>query len=89
MSPDEIERLIILAEECGEVVQSVSKVLRFGWEGRHPDGGSTNIENLEKEVGDILTIVDHMMIRGDLDEDCIHTHKLHKYDKLMKYTSHQ
>ncbi len=38
LSPGEIERLAILAEECGEVAQAVGKVLRFGWKASRPTG---------------------------------------------------
>jgi len=36
LSPAEAERLALLAEECGEVVQAVCKVLRHGYESTNP-----------------------------------------------------
>ena len=38
LSAGEVERLAILAEECGEVIQVVGKVLRFGFEPCPPAG---------------------------------------------------
>ena len=61
MSPGEIERLAILAEECGEVAQAVGKVLRFGWEGQSPYGGRVNRVALEREVGNLRAIVNLML----------------------------
>lgn len=29
--PTEAERLVVLMEECGEVIQACSKILRHGW----------------------------------------------------------
>lgn len=31
LSPAEVERLALLAEECGEVIQTVGKILRHGY----------------------------------------------------------
>jgi hypothetical protein len=38
LTPAEAERLALLAEECGEVIQAIGKVLRHGYESRHPYG---------------------------------------------------
>lgn len=46
-------RLFRLVEECGEVIQAVGKIGRFGPGGRHPDGGPTNAETLAAEIGDL------------------------------------
>ena len=72
LAPAEAERLALLAEECGEVVQVIGKILRHGYESGHPAGNSTNREDLEKECGDVR----HAMIRlcksGDLNKESIH-----------------
>lgn len=55
----EREILIVLMEECAEVTQAASKLLRFGKENR-PDNGVSNVDTLSKEVGDLrymLTMV--------------------------------
>ena len=49
------EILDILQEECGEIVQCVSKVRRFGMDNSYKDGG-TQRENLTQEIGDFLQI---------------------------------
>lgn len=53
LTPAEVESLALLAEECGEVVQRCTKVLRFGftvnpWTGKH------NRAQLEAELGDLI-----------------------------------
>jgi NTP pyrophosphatase (non-canonical NTP hydrolase) len=56
LSPAQIERLAILAEECAETIQMVNKILRFGWESVHPflEDQKTNRERLSEELRDIL-----------------------------------
>jgi NTP pyrophosphatase (non-canonical NTP hydrolase) len=50
------ELLVILIEECGEVIQAATKCLRFGFDRSLPDYG-VNSEVLAQEVGDVLGIV--------------------------------
>ncbi len=74
-----VEPLIILAEECAEVIQAISKLQRFGLD------DIKNKKALEKEVGDILamlTILDH---NDYLDSDRI----MHRVPiKLRKLKTH-
>jgi NTP pyrophosphatase (non-canonical NTP hydrolase) len=89
LSPAEAERLALLAEEMGEAIQAIGKVLRHGYESSHPDGGPTNREALERELGDVR----HCMIRlchaGDLDKDAIHAHADAKAINVAKYLHEQ
>lgn len=54
LTPAQVERLSLLAEECVEVVQAVTKILRHGYASRHPDDplGNNRIY-LETELGDL------------------------------------
>ena len=62
--PDDVrEILTILAEECGEVVQRCTKILRFGltvnpWNGKH------NREQLESELGDVAAMLRMLSAMG-------------------------
>lgn len=67
LTPAEEERLAVLMEECGEVIQIVGKIIRHGYDSRHPDGGPTNRELLDKEVLDVGTISNRMCEDGDID----------------------
>lgn len=54
LTPAETERLAILAEEMGETIQVIGKILRHGYDSRNPLEGKTgwtNRANLEKELG--------------------------------------
>ena len=64
LSDAERERLAILSEECGEVIQVIGKILRHGYESKHPNGGPTNRELLEKELGDI-DVAEELMVMAD------------------------
>lgn len=59
LTPSEQKDLIILAEECGEVVQAVAKIFRFGADEKNPaePEGLTNREKLELEVADVASAV--------------------------------
>lgn len=83
LNPAEAERLAILAEECGEVVQIVGKILRHGWESVWPEGGPTNRERLQLELGDIMAIQKVMRERKDLDSDAILDYMTEKYRKIV------
>ena len=56
MNNSELERLAILAEECAEVQQIVSKIIRHGFDSYNPydENKTSNRELLEKELGDLL-----------------------------------
>jgi NTP pyrophosphatase (non-canonical NTP hydrolase) len=62
------ELLVILIEECGEVIQAATKCLRFGYDRRQPDYG-VNSEVLAKEVGDLIGVVDALPLDRQLIED--------------------
>jgi hypothetical protein len=62
----QVERLALLAEECGEVAQAVCKVLRHGWRSRSPFGGPINRVALERGMGDVRAAIDMMIQAGDV-----------------------
>jgi len=57
MNDKQKEILIITQEECAEVIQSISKIFRFGIDNVHKSG-ITQRENFEKEVGDLMAMID-------------------------------
>lgn len=61
LSPGEAERLAMLVEECGEVIQAASKVLRHGYENFHPDDPTTsNRDLLTNEMADLFAVYEMM-----------------------------
>ena len=75
------EALIILQEECAEVIQAVSKCYRFGLDNEHKSGASQRA-NLEMEVGDMLALVDILVEQGILDQDGLELAMDKKKEKL-------
>ena len=79
------EALVILAEECAEVIQAIAKIHRFG-----PDSvynGLSNKISLEKEIGDVLCLVDILMGQSVIDPDALVHYKEQKRIKLHTYSN--
>lgn len=90
LSPAEAERLALLAEECGEVIQVVGKILRHGYESYHPDNPSiSNRQLLEKEIGDVRAAVSILTGSMDLNDLMIEGAKSAKFKTVVKYLHHQ
>jgi NTP pyrophosphatase (non-canonical NTP hydrolase) len=87
----EIERLAILAEECGEVIQVVGKVLRHGYSSHNPIS-STPISNrglLAKEIGDLRWIISLLLSEGDVAEGAVLQREKLKGESAKPYLHHQ
>ena len=89
LTPAEAERLALLAEECGEVVQAIGKVLRHGFESTHPDGGPTNREALERECGDVYHAIWRLIGAGDIDGNGMSQRADDKAKSVVRYLHHQ
>lgn len=59
--------LIKLSEECAEVIQACSKIMRFGPYSHHPDGGGNNLYDLRLEVAGLLASIEVMEKQWDLE----------------------
>ena len=83
------EALNLLQEECAEIIQIISKIRRFGFDGYHPNDSlrSTNIELLHSEMGDYEAIKRILIDRLIVGDDIINTHADRKVEKLRKYTT--
>lgn len=89
LTPAELERLSILSEECGEVIQAVGKVLRHGYHDNDFTGEHNNRLSLEKECGDVRQAMIMMCKSGDLRKDAIHHYANSKEKRISKYLHHQ
>jgi len=87
----ERERLELLIEELGESIQAATKVLRFGYESRHPKRpeGETNRESLERELGDVRVAVVIMLDGRDLNEGRMAKHAMKKMETVRPFLIHQ
>lgn len=91
LSPAEAERLTIVAEECGEVVQAVGKILRHGYGSVHPNDidGPNNRERLERELGDLRAVIQMMLDAGDVGALAIKQYAIGKAHRMRPYLHHQ
>ena len=83
------ENLYIIAlEECAEMQQCITKILRFGKDNHHPDRHETNERELLKEYYQLQCIMNTLFDNGiikDLSEDEIQTIKSLKKNSITKY----
>lgn len=91
LSPAQAERLAIVAEECGEVVQAISKILRHGYGSVHPNevDGPNNRERLERELGDLRAVVQMMIDAGDVEALAVQQYAIGKSSRIRPYLHHQ
>lgn len=89
-APAERERLALLAEECGEVIQVIGKILRHGYNSYHHDYPQyTNAMLLEKELGDLRFATILMCQAKDILKDEIHSHAHNKGESVRRWLHHQ
>ena len=72
------ELMIILAEECAEVIQECSKLIRFNNEDR---------SNLEKEIGDVAAMLMLASMHDVIDLNAVAKRVPEKLKKLKKYSN--
>ena len=75
------ECLVILAEECSEVIQAVSKTMRF------PEDDIKNRARLEKELGDLQCMIDLTCKHLDIDQEDVLLWSNLKAEKLKKWSN--
>lgn len=84
MTYDE-ELLTTLMEECAEVIQEASKIIRFG-----PDEvyqGDTPLSRLEKELGDLQCMVDLLHSNDMVSFTKMDEYASAKYEKLKTWSN--
>lgn len=80
------EALVILQEECAEVIQEVSKCFRFGMDSVHYKTGLSHKSMLEMEVGDMLALVDILVEQGILNRSGLEIASENKKIKLREWS---
>ena len=83
LTPAQAERLAILIEECGEVIQAATKILRHGYTSKHPDTGVTNTALLERELGDLQFAVELCERGGDISSCEVQSNAVSKESRLI------
>jgi NTP pyrophosphatase (non-canonical NTP hydrolase) len=80
MNKQHDEVLLILQEECAELIQAICKVKRFGLQ--------ENKENLLQEIADVLCMINLVYDKGVLekDEDMLRERITVKAERLKIYS---
>lgn len=82
------EILIILQEEAIEVAHEVSKIMRFGPDQIKPGTEITNMQALQKEIGDLQAMVEFLVKRGvGVNTNGISKAKKEKLQRLVKWST--
>ena len=93
LSPAELERLALLAEEASEVVHMCMKIMRHGYENYHPRYPTRNNRLLlALELGEMLGVFEAMKRAGDFRAEELGELGLACHDKMRvaaPYLHHQ
>ena len=91
LTPAQTERLAKLAEECGEVVHVIGKILRHGYDSSNPDDGTykDNRDQLEAELGDLSAAIRWMIEAGDFSCSSYAEYYNWAVERGMAYAHHQ
>ena len=73
------EMLVITMEECGELIQACSKVIRT-------KGKTKYLRNLQDEIGDVMTMIEIMKMSGLVTDEQITDRMKEKKEKLMTWS---
>lgn len=84
-TPFERELLEILIEECAEVQQRATKMLRFGVLEVQPGQDLDNAARLSLEVGDLKKIIDKCRWNSLIDDTWVSEGYARKERQLAKY----
>ena len=72
------EMLVITMEECGELIQACSKMLRFGED--------QDYTQLQEEIGDVMCMIEILKDGGLVSDEQIQERIKVKKEKLMKWS---
>lgn len=92
LSPAEAERLAMLSEEAGEIVQIVGKILRHGYDSYNPNDQLqvTNHANLQNELTDLMAVFHGMKLAGDLPTYMPREIDIERaWQRKLRYSHHQ
>jgi len=88
MNEDTKEILTILQEECAEVIVEVSKCFRFGPDQMMEGVDVSNIQRLEKELGDLLAMIELLMEKNvGVTHAGLQAAKQAKFEKLKQWSN--
>lgn len=71
---------VITMEECGELIQACSKMLRTN------NTDDKYLKNLQDEVGDVCTMIEVLKISGLVTQEMIDARIVEKKEKLKEWS---
>lgn len=80
----ERERLVVLMEECGEVIQAAANILRFGWDSQY--AGITNAQRLRDEMDDVQGMI---WAIGQMDDAFVSESPSQVWERKRRWMKHQ
>ena len=80
------EILIITQEECAEIIQSISKIFRFGLDDKG-FVGTSNRDRLESEIGDLMCMFHLLSQEGIINDTNVENSLIEKLERLKKWSS--
>lgn len=93
LSDAEIERLALLAEEMGEALHAIGKILRHGYDSVDPTVRTNKqIDNrsmLEQELGDVRAAIVLLCNAEDVSNAMIQNRSVEKLEAVRKWLHHQ
>lgn len=88
MNEDLREILTILQEECAEVIVDISKCFRFGPDQMMQGSNETNLQRLQKELGDLQAMIELLVdLNVGVTNKEIELAKKAKFEKLKKWSN--
>jgi NTP pyrophosphatase (non-canonical NTP hydrolase) len=88
MNDDVKEILTILQEECAEVIVEVSKCFRFGPDQCLENTDVSNIQRLEKELGDLQAMLELLIdAKVGVTTQGLKAAKKAKFEKLKQWSN--
>ena len=88
MNDDTKEILTILQEECAEVIVEVSKCFRFGPDQMMEGLDVTNMQRLQKELGDLQAMIELLVDSNvGVTTQGLKEAKKAKFEKLKQWSS--
>ena len=88
MNDDTKEILTILQEECAEVIVEVSKCFRFGPDQMMEGMNVTNMERLQKEIGDLQAMIELLVDnKVGVTTQGLKEAKKQKFEKLKQWSN--
>ena len=86
----QVEYLAVLAEECGETVQAIGKILRHGLLSFSPYDSEcvTNKGHLEKEIGNLVASIGYLVPACGLSLPAIDASARSKLIELRRWLHH-